>query len=70
MTNYGSLALVTVVLYDYVLTFSSEVHYVWHKPWTWVSTLFVLVCYVGLSSVILHGLWGSTFLFGSVRYDA
>ncbi|KAI9571047.1 hypothetical protein HD554DRAFT_2077756, partial [Boletus coccyginus] len=44
MNDYVSLAIVTAVLHDYVLTFSSEVHYVWDRSWTWVSTLFILVC--------------------------
>ncbi|KAI9459278.1 hypothetical protein HD554DRAFT_2137464 [Boletus coccyginus] len=42
--DYVSLAKIAAVIYDYSLTFSREVHYVWHKPWTWVSTIFVLVC--------------------------
>ncbi|KAI9573442.1 hypothetical protein HD554DRAFT_871970 [Boletus coccyginus] len=53
---YVSLAIVTAVLYDYALTISSEVQYVWHQTWTWVSTLFVLIRYFGLLSTIILGL--------------
>jgi len=58
--------IVTAVTYDYVLTFSREVHYIWHRPWTWVSTMFLLVRYVGLCGVILIGFDGSTFVSGPV----
>ncbi|KAF8548547.1 hypothetical protein OG21DRAFT_1516181 [Imleria badia] len=42
--DYASLAILTAVGYDYVLTFSDEIEYIWNKPWTWVSALFILVC--------------------------
>ncbi|KAF8545985.1 hypothetical protein OG21DRAFT_1518414, partial [Imleria badia] len=42
--NYLSLAMLVAAAYDYVLTFSDEIEYIWTKPWTWVSTLFILVC--------------------------
>ncbi|KAF8545709.1 hypothetical protein OG21DRAFT_1492007 [Imleria badia] len=38
-----TLAIFTVVGYDYVLTFLNEIEYIWSKPWTCVSTLFILV---------------------------
>jgi len=38
-----------------------------HKPWTWVSTMFVLVRYLGLSWAILLALAGSTFVPGPVK---
>ncbi|KAF8547053.1 hypothetical protein OG21DRAFT_1490564 [Imleria badia] len=43
-----AVAILTAVGYDYVLTFSNEIEYIWTKPWTWVSMLFILVHYVGL----------------------
>jgi len=66
MNDCISLMIVTGVIYDYVLTFSKEVHYVWLRPWTWVSTIFVLVRYAGLCGAILIGLDGSTFVPGPV----
>ncbi|KAN0080107.1 hypothetical protein V8E55_009673, partial [Tylopilus felleus] len=42
--NYISLVITTAVIYDYLLVFAREVNYVWHRPWTWVSTMFVVVC--------------------------
>ncbi|KAF8547042.1 hypothetical protein OG21DRAFT_1517669 [Imleria badia] len=37
--NYLSLAMLIAAAYDYVLTFSDEIEYIWTKPWSWVSTL-------------------------------
>ncbi|KAI9566856.1 hypothetical protein HD554DRAFT_2174021 [Boletus coccyginus] len=53
ISDSDNLILSTVVIlisvgYDYGLTFSREIKYVWTKSWTWVSTLFVLVRYCGL----------------------
>jgi len=69
MNEYVSLTILTAVIYDYVLMFSREMDYVWHRPWTWVSTMFVLVRYLGLSWAILAQvvLGGSIFLSGPVQ---
>ncbi|KAF8554013.1 hypothetical protein OG21DRAFT_1497329 [Imleria badia] len=66
--DYVTLAILTAVGYDYVLTFSNEIEYIWTKPWTWVSTLFILVRYVGLYTLAwfirVPTLVGSSFLPG------
>jgi len=67
MNDYVSVVIVTAVIYDYVLVFSREIDYVWHRPWTWVSTIFVLVRYLGLSFAIIGALGGSTFVPGPVN---
>ncbi|KAF8553300.1 hypothetical protein OG21DRAFT_1261554 [Imleria badia] len=51
-SNYTTLAVLTAVGYDYVLTFPNEIEYIWSKRWTWVSTLFVLVRYLGLLNLM------------------
>ncbi|KAF8126619.1 hypothetical protein EV363DRAFT_1174006, partial [Boletus edulis] len=58
--------LITVVVYDFFLTLSREIDYVWLRPWNWISTMFLLIRYFGLSLAILTGLLGSTFLSGNV----
>jgi hypothetical protein len=68
--DYISFIIVTIVIYDYVLIFSKEVDYVWHRHWSWVSTMFVLVRYIGLSWAILGGLVGSTLVPGPVKMYA
>ncbi|KAF8420537.1 hypothetical protein L210DRAFT_3536117 [Boletus edulis BED1] len=43
------------------------VEYIWTKPWTLVSTLFVLVRYCGLYCLIISTLIGSSFLPGPAK---
>ncbi|KAN0094453.1 hypothetical protein V8E55_002740 [Tylopilus felleus] len=54
----------TVIAYDYVITLPREINYIWNRPWTWVSTLFVVVRYVGCMVAFMQTLFGSTFLPG------
>jgi ACR3 family arsenite efflux pump ArsB len=69
--DYVSLIILTAILYDYVLMFSREVDYIWHKPWSWVSTMYVLVRYCGLSWAIFGGyLSGSSFVPGQLKLYA
>ncbi|KAN0092676.1 hypothetical protein V8E55_003460 [Tylopilus felleus] len=65
--NCVTLAVLTAVGYDYVLTFSDEIEYIWTKPWTWVSTLFVMVRYAGLYTLVIDSLVGSSFLPGPAK---
>ncbi|KAI9457547.1 hypothetical protein HD554DRAFT_1769883 [Boletus coccyginus] len=58
LNDYISVVIVTAILYDYFLTFSREIDYVWCKPWSWVSIMYILVRYVGLL--------GSTFVPGPI----
>ncbi|KAF8452883.1 hypothetical protein L210DRAFT_2062598 [Boletus edulis BED1] len=64
LTNYMYLVIVTAVVYDHVLTFAGEVEYIWRRPWTWVSTIFVVIRYIGLCWIMTIGLIGSSFLPG------
>ncbi|KAF8553297.1 hypothetical protein OG21DRAFT_1261156 [Imleria badia] len=65
--DYVSLAIIAAVGYDYVLTFSNEIDYIWSKPWTWVSTLFFLVRYAGLYGLVISALEGSSLLPGPAK---
>ncbi|KAF8452924.1 hypothetical protein L210DRAFT_3755861 [Boletus edulis BED1] len=67
LDNYLSLAAITAVVYDYILTFSREVEYVWCRPWTWVSTMFVIVRYIGLYWIMTAALTGTSFVPGPVE---
>ncbi|KAF9225021.1 hypothetical protein BS17DRAFT_60768 [Gyrodon lividus] len=64
--NYISVAIATAVGYDYILTFPAEIEYVWKRSWSWVSTLFLVVRYVGCLSAMLDAFLGSTFVPGPV----
>ncbi|KAF8135444.1 hypothetical protein EV363DRAFT_1395946 [Boletus edulis] len=45
LNNYTSR---TITHNSVILTFPGEIEYIWCKPWTWVSTMFVVVRYIGL----------------------
>ncbi|KAF8552119.1 hypothetical protein OG21DRAFT_174615 [Imleria badia] len=47
-----------------VLTFSREIEYIWCRPWTWISTMFVLVRYVGFGWIMTSALNFSSFIPG------
>ncbi|KAF8126623.1 hypothetical protein EV363DRAFT_1174062 [Boletus edulis] len=61
-TIWLAVILVTAIIYDYLLTFSREIDYVWLRSWTWISTMFLLVRYLGVSLAILGGLYTTTFI--------
>jgi len=65
--NYVSLAGATIVVYDYIMTISREIEYVWLRPWTWVSTMFVVVRYIGLCWIMTIALDGSSFVPGPLE---
>ncbi|KAF8126694.1 hypothetical protein EV363DRAFT_1267891 [Boletus edulis] len=67
LNNYASLVVVIAAIYDYILTFSKEIEYVWCKRWTWVSTMFVVVRYIGFCWIILSALTGSSLLPGPLE---
>ncbi|KAF8126692.1 hypothetical protein EV363DRAFT_559280 [Boletus edulis] len=68
LNNDVSLVVVTAVAYDYILNFSREVDYIWCKPWTSVSTIFVIVRYIGLCWIMILSLIGTTFIPGPLRF--
>ncbi|KAF8122306.1 hypothetical protein EV363DRAFT_1182894, partial [Boletus edulis] len=61
------VVIITVVGYDYVLTLSREIDAIWSRPWTWVSTLFVIIRYVGLCWAVYVFVAGSIFVSGPVQ---
>ena len=50
-----------LVLYDYFITFTEEVDYIWRRKFSAVSVLFLLMRYCVLASKII---WIADFLFG------
>jgi len=47
-TKYSSLASLTFLLYDHVLTFGAEVELVWNHPWSFGKALFIFNRYFSL----------------------
>ncbi|KAF9231089.1 hypothetical protein BU15DRAFT_82847 [Melanogaster broomeanus] len=66
MNDYASVVVASAVGYDYILTFPSEIEYIWKRPWSWVSTLFVVLRYVGFFDAILGTFYGSSFVRGPI----
>jgi len=62
--DYVFVAIITAVGYDYLLTFPQEIEYIWNRPWTRVSTLFILSRYCGLISLITYCFEGVSFMAG------
>lgn len=58
-----SVALFTVMSYEYLLLLDKEVKYVWNRPWSLMSYLYLVVRYLGLSLAIIWGCWGGMFIY-------
>ncbi|KAG1860492.1 hypothetical protein C8R48DRAFT_774460 [Suillus tomentosus] len=83
-----SVALFTVVFYEYLILFDKEViknflavgwvlmswllsaqlKYVWNRPWSLMSCLYLVVRYLGLSLSITWGCWGGLFYIAESPY--
>ncbi|KAF8125255.1 hypothetical protein EV363DRAFT_1532920 [Boletus edulis] len=58
LVDYMLVAAAAIVCYDYILIFPREVELIWMKPWSKMSTLFVMVRYIGLAlAMILVRQW-------------
>ncbi|OAX33166.1 hypothetical protein K503DRAFT_548960 [Rhizopogon vinicolor AM-OR11-026] len=49
VSDYLSLTAAVVVTYDFLLLIGCEVELVWKRPWSLMSTLYVVVRYLGLA---------------------
>ncbi|KAF9220134.1 hypothetical protein BS17DRAFT_355952 [Gyrodon lividus] len=58
-TNYCSVVIITTISYDYLLTLGREVELIWRRPWSLVSSLYVLIRYLGIVLAIMDAIWGS-----------
>ncbi|KAH7910402.1 hypothetical protein BJ138DRAFT_111713 [Hygrophoropsis aurantiaca] len=63
INNYFSI--VTVLLYDYLLSLSKEVELVWRRSFSTMSFLYFIVRYFGLTIAITAALWGNA-IHGSI----
>lgn len=53
-----SVATITLISYDYLLLLDKEIQYVWKRPWSRMSILYLIVRYFGLVLALLWGFWG------------
>ncbi|KAG1771081.1 hypothetical protein EV702DRAFT_1137855 [Suillus placidus] len=56
--NNGSVLIITLISYEYLLLLDKEVNYVWKRPWSLMSCLYLVVRYFGLFLALLCGFWG------------
>ncbi|KAI9460407.1 hypothetical protein HD554DRAFT_2316820 [Boletus coccyginus] len=49
LANWCDVAAVALVCYDSVLVFSREVEYIWRRRWSFMSTFYVIVRYLGIA---------------------
>ncbi|KAG1812773.1 uncharacterized protein BJ212DRAFT_1578527 [Suillus subaureus] len=56
--NYISVPMFTLMSYEYLLLLDKEVKYVWERPWSIMSLLYLIVRYFGLFLALLCGSWG------------
>ncbi|KAG2144257.1 hypothetical protein DEU56DRAFT_910612 [Suillus clintonianus] len=63
-----SVALFTVMSYEYLLLLDKEVKYVWKRPWSLMSCLYLVVRYLGLSLALSWGCWGGMFYIPESPY--
>ncbi|KAG1747984.1 uncharacterized protein EDB91DRAFT_52889 [Suillus paluster] len=68
--NNISVATITLICYEYFLLLDKEVMYVWKRPWSLMSCLYLIVRYFGLFLALLWGCWGGLlYMPQSVSYD-
>ncbi|KAG1857395.1 hypothetical protein DFJ58DRAFT_783605, partial [Suillus subalutaceus] len=56
--DYISLATITLISYEYLLLLDKEITYVWKRPWSPMTFLYLIVRYLGLFLALLWGFWG------------
>ncbi|KAF9232805.1 hypothetical protein BU15DRAFT_80792 [Melanogaster broomeanus] len=64
LNDYTSVIIATAVGYDF--TRCVLIEFVWKRPWSWVSTMFNVVRYVGCCNVMLAAFTSTTFEPGPV----
>ncbi|KAG2061967.1 hypothetical protein BDR06DRAFT_17708 [Suillus hirtellus] len=59
--NSISVAIITLVSYDYVLQFGKEVTFVWTRQWSVMTYLYFVVRYFGIVIAMICATWGGLF---------
>ncbi|KAG2093124.1 uncharacterized protein F5147DRAFT_424749 [Suillus discolor] len=68
--NNVSVAAIALISYEYLLLFCKEIEYVWKRPWSFMSCLYLVVRYFGLFLAIVCACWGGLlYMPESVSYD-
>ncbi|KAG2065658.1 hypothetical protein BDR04DRAFT_146103 [Suillus decipiens] len=68
--NNISVAIITLISYEYMLQFEKEVTFVWERQWSAMAYLYLVVRYFGIVTVMICAIWGGLFYIPeTVSYD-
>ncbi|KAG1795055.1 uncharacterized protein HD556DRAFT_390070 [Suillus plorans] len=56
--NSVSVAVITMISYEYILQFEKEVKFVWERQWSVMTYLYLAVRYFGILVAIFSATWG------------
>ncbi|KAG2149860.1 hypothetical protein BD769DRAFT_362994 [Suillus cothurnatus] len=56
--NNISVAIITLISYEYMLQFEKEVTFVWQRQWSVMSYLYLVVRYFGIFLAMIAAMWG------------
>ncbi|KAG2033848.1 hypothetical protein BDR03DRAFT_653276 [Suillus americanus] len=56
--NNVSVAAIALISYEYLILLDKEVEYVWKRPWSFMSCLYLVVRYFGLFLAMVCACWG------------
>ncbi|KAG1812875.1 uncharacterized protein BJ212DRAFT_1578575 [Suillus subaureus] len=59
--NAISVAVITLISYEYMLQFEKEVTYVWQRQWSVMTYLYLAVRYFGIFLAMIGACWGGLF---------
>ncbi|KAG1833930.1 hypothetical protein EV424DRAFT_1532759 [Suillus variegatus] len=66
--NSISVAIITLISYDYVLQFGKEVTFVWKRQWSVMTYLYLVVRYFGIAIAMICATWGGLFYIPEAPY--
>ncbi|KAG2003050.1 hypothetical protein CC2G_003683 [Coprinopsis cinerea AmutBmut pab1-1] len=66
-TRYAQLASSSIIIYDHLVTFDSEVELIWKANWSKGKVLFILNRYYSLASVIFNN-YGASWALWSIKH--
>ncbi|KAG1795058.1 uncharacterized protein HD556DRAFT_1526807 [Suillus plorans] len=56
--NSMSVAVITIISYEYILQFEKEVKFVWERQWSVMTCLYLAVRYFGILIAMFSACWG------------
>ncbi|KAG1889629.1 uncharacterized protein F5891DRAFT_139270 [Suillus fuscotomentosus] len=59
--NNITVAIITLISYDYMLQFEKEVTFVWQRQWSVMIYLYLVVRYFGIVLAMICAIWGGLF---------